>query len=165
MRKIVFILTIALLSFSTVAQTSEGPKGLAEIAEALRGTDDAKVLKDLRPSKKDVAAIFNDGSCQETIMNYIDKMYGAMEGDVINPRAKYTDLIYFSENTSTFINGESHNFPGGFNGELKSCFKENIDVHLIKYVEPGMTSGFSLNCFIFVNEHWILIPKPYRAFN
>lgn len=54
------------------------------------------------------------------------------------------------------------NFPGGYK-KVKENYQPDLTIYTWDYTEPGAERGLSYDGLVFVNGHWALFPKPWRA--
>jgi len=52
-------------------------------------------------------------------------------------------------------------FPGGYK-KVAGLMQGEYPILRFKFVEPGETMGLAFDGLIFVNDHWVLMPKPWR---
>lgn len=136
---------------------------LRKIADQLRGDDDTELLNALKPSKEDLSVIFQDQEAQLLVATYIKRIYARLPIDAVKPKEHQTALLVLSVNSDDLKAQKQHDMPGGYNW-IKDRFNSGITIYGVKFVEPGNTIGYSLNSFYYVNNHWVCIPKVYRAF-
>ena len=160
----ILILLAVLFSVSTNFAQSDKEKQLTEIAEKLRNDATGNVfLKTLKPTMDDFQKIFVTVDDVGEVWMYTEEMYTSMKEGAVKPGANRTETIVLNVTSANLKAGAEHQMPGGYNW-IKDKFKNGITIYGLKFVEPGKTSGYSLNAFFFVNNHWVCIPKVYRAF-
>ncbi len=164
MRKLFGLLFLGLsLSISANAQDSQ-EKELRQLADQLRNDKTgSEVIQGLRPSKADIEAIFTSPEDVKLVEEYVDKMFSSITQGAVKPGMHRTETIVLSLNSTYLKAGAPHDLPGGYNW-IKDSYNDLVMIYGLKFVEPGKTSGYSLNSFYYVNDHWVCIPKVYRAF-
>jgi len=158
---LVFVLFLINVNY---AQTDQ-EESLREIASTLRNDNTGKTeIKKLRPTQEDLEAIFIKPESVKLVSDYLEKMFATIDEDRgVDPGTHRSETIVFKIKSNYLKVGVPHQLPGGYNW-IKDEFKDFITIYGLKFVEPGKTSGYSLNAFFFVNNHWVCIPKVYRAF-
>lgn len=160
--KNILLLLIALIGTTPLfAQTDAD---LEKIADQLRNdATGSEFIQTLKPTEEDIKAIFNSEEGVKRVSEYVDKMFSSITKGAIDIETRRSETIVLKINSTYLKAGAPHKLPGGYNW-IKDEFNELINIYGLKFVEPGKTSGYSLNAFFYVNDHWVCIPKPYRAF-
>jgi len=141
--------------------TMEGAKELVG-AFLVEGVDGKAVSNALRPKPEDYAAVFSADA--EAIQAKYDAMWEGGEV-VINRDASQTELVLWASPSEGFLNmleGDSQYFPGGY---LKAAahLKPGLTFYRFKFVAPGEELGMGWDGLVYVNGHWAVFPKPWRA--
>ena len=158
------LLVVALINVTSSIAQSDKEKQLTEIAEKLRNDATGnEYLKTLKPSMDDFQKIFISAEDVGEAWMYTEEMYASMNAGAVKPGAHRSETIVLSVSSADLKAGAKHQMPGGYNW-IKDKFKNGITIYGLKFVESGKTSGYSLNAFFYVNNHWVCIPKVYRAF-
>ena len=148
-------------SLKTFPGTEAGARSL--LSEFVKpGADTAGLSAQLRPTLADYKAIFD-----APLAAKLDKLYtpqwesGAF---VVAPKQGQTVVLIDSATVAELKSGApaAKEFPGGY---------KMVGAHLVgtsrlyrfRFVEPGKTLGMAFDGLAFVNGHWILAPKPWRA--
>jgi len=133
----------------------------------VKGADYTALSKDLRPTKEDAKAIFIKEEDATKAFEYVDNMFGDMiqDKDGIKPEEGQTESIVKSATGKDFKEkkGDAEEFPGGYK-DLAPRLKDDVTFYLFKFVKKGETSGMRYEGLVFVNNHWVIFPKLYRAF-
>jgi len=58
--------------------------------------------------------------------------------------------------------GSSNEFPGGY-AKVAPHMKPGHTWYRFKFVKSGERLGMAYDGFTFVNHHWVIVPKPWRA--
>ena len=87
----------------------------------------------------------------------------------------YANLVLWAAGTQgvTITNGATVDELKNGTGKSASCpaaWKDIVDqlnpsitVYCFKFVKPGETLGMTYDGLIFVNGHWAMFPKPFKA--
>lgn len=142
--------------------SADGAK--AVISEFLKPGADLKGLtQKLRPSEADYAAVFEASLAPKARAMY-DPVWssGAL---VVAPKEGQTELMIHGIPTSEIRQWSpkaSAFLPGGYK-EIATDVKDGNTIYAFKFVKPGEQSGMAFDGLVFVNGHWCLMPKPWRA--
>ena len=98
----------------------------------------------MRPTKSDIAYIFNSEEAVEKVAAYIENMYSTMPADGIKPGENRTEIVVFNKDTDFLKTDREGNIPGGYY-EISDNYKRGRMLYMVKFVEPGKDLGFSLN--------------------
>lgn len=116
-----------------------------------------EVLAKLKPDTADYEAAF-DASAAKSIQEQSDKMFdkggsGFKPDDAITIKASGS-----TEDFKEFKAGSpvEQGCPGGYR-RVGPVMKPNMKFYCVKI------GGTSLDAFAYVNGHWVLFPKPFRA--
>ncbi len=92
--------------------------------------------------------------------------YGKMmkPGVKIGPKPDQDALFLFVTTTKTLQRDPEAlaNFPGGYK-KVISYFKADMPIARFKFVKSGERLGMAFDGLVFVNDHWVLMPRPWRA--
>jgi len=122
----------------------------------------AELTKSMRPSTADYKAMFDEATAPKI------EAAQAKEWDsgkaVIQPKAKQTEVKVFGATGADIAAGKGNagQFPGGY---------KKVGEHLLptqmyftfKFVQPGQDKGMEFDGLAFVNGHWVIAFKPWRA--
>ena len=125
------------------------------------GADLAGLSRQLRPSKDDLAAIFEGDLAAKA-----DKMYGPAWDSgqlVLAPKAGQTALLLSSATSEELKSGApaAKEFPGGW-AKVSGQLKPGLHFWRFKFVEPGKDLGMAFDGLVKVNGHFVVVPKPWR---
>ncbi len=123
--------------------------------------DTAKLIYALKPSEDDVRAVYREPLATTMIEAYAGLF---RPGIKIGPKAGQTELLTYYSTTGALRAQDQmlQYFPGGY-GKVLEYMIPDFPIVRLKFVKPGETSGLGLDGLIFVNNHWVLMPKPWRA--
>jgi hypothetical protein len=142
------------------AKLDEAKKLLGEfLAE---GADHAALSKKLEPKDEDYAAVFVGDAAEKAKSTYAPLW---KDGTIkIAPKAGQTELLLWAATTEQLKAGEgdADKFPGGYK-KVVDQLKPGVVFYRFKFVEPGKTLGMAFDGLVYVNDHWTVFPKPWRA--
>jgi hypothetical protein len=126
------------------------------------GADYNSMNKTLRPTQADYKAYFVEGSWQkaQTAYNQLWDQYPM----AVKPKPTQTELLLWKASVEELKNGtgDSGQFPSGYKDIIRHI-KPGHTIYRFKFVEPGKTIGMAFDGLVFINGHWVLIPKPWRV--
>jgi len=151
------------------AQTSGGEEtpGSRQNAERLLnqflGADLAQriaLTAALKPNEADIRAVYAAPLADRLVATY-DSIFSP---DVhIGPKAGQTEVRTWMTTTGRLKQGVGlQDFPGGYQ-DVRGFFLGDHPIVRFKFVKPGETLGMAFDGLIFVNDRWVLMPKPWRA--
>jgi hypothetical protein len=157
------------------ATTGSGGTGSADVSGG--GMTEAKALlmkflqpdanpetmtQQLRPTPADYKAYFVEGSWQKAAETY--KQLWDQYPMTIQPQPGQTELLLWNASVEELKNstGDSRQFPGGYRDIIRHI-KPGHTIYYFKFVKPGNTLGLAFDGLVFINGHWVLIPKPWRV--
>jgi hypothetical protein len=126
------------------------------------GADYSSLTKDLRPSKSDYEELF-DAETAPKIQSVYDAEWDK-EAPVVQPKSEQTELLLYSASVDDLKNGtgSSNEFPGGY-AKVAPHMKAGHTWYRFKFVKAGERLGMAYDGLTFVNHHWVIVPKPWRA--
>ena len=123
--------------------------------------DRAALTKELRPTSEDYAKVFT--------ADFAKKLEVAQKplwdsAPVIGPKDGQTEVTVAKATTEDFQKGTAaaKEFPGGY-AKLGDKLQPGATLFRFKFVKPGETLGMAFDGLAFVNGHWRIFPKPWRA--
>lgn len=145
-----------------------GPQGTQDEARQLledlaRPNADVKALSaKLQPKAADYAAIFIAGSAVKAQTNYDKEWAGGKM--LITHAPDQTDLKLFAAKVDEIASGKGQGveFPGGYK-KVIAQFKPGVTIYAWRFVRPGEKTGMAYDGLVFVNGHFVWLPKPWRA--
>jgi len=120
------------------------------------GADRAMLTRALRPGPLDYEAVF--GADAKRAQAHYDKLW-TTESPVIEPKPGQTELLVFGSTTDEVVRAPGE-FPGGY---AKAKLAPGLPIYRWKFVEPGKTSGMAFDGLVWVNGHFAVFFKPWRA--
>ena len=160
-----FIITTALLWTVSFVRAQDAGSEVAATALLKKflvaGADRAALTKELRPTSDDYAKVFT--------ADFAKKLEAAQKplwdsAPVIGPKDGQTEVAVGKATTEDFQKGTAaaKEFPGGY-AKIGDKLQAGVTLFRFKFVKPGETLGMAFDGLAFVNGHWRIFPKPWRA--
>lgn len=135
----------------------------ALIEDMMRPAADLKAIsKKLQPTTADYKAVLvGDAATKAEAAYKKDWEAGRI---VIAWKAEQSDLKLFSAKVEEIAagQGDGEDFPAGYK-KVTAQFKPGTTIYAWKFVRPGEKLGTEYDGLIWVNNHWVWIPKPWKA--
>ena len=150
------------------APSAGGAQGNEEGAKTLLAqfvapnADHAALTKSLKPTSADYKALF-DGETAPKIESAQAKDWESGKA-AIKPGDGQTEVKIASATGADLAAGKggAKEFPGGYK-KLGKHLIPTATFFRFKFVKPGEDSGTAYDGLAFVNNHWVIAPKPFRA--
>lgn len=132
------------------------------IMEALAKDNEGEVVKALTPRPDDYQKVFVPDAVETARAGYTAARAGRLDLDY--PSSEQSELrIYVAPAGMLGHDNElSRHFPGGYR-----AIAHLLNPHRVwaawKYVRPSTGSGLAYDGLVFVDDHWVWFPKPYRV--
>ena len=160
-----FIITTTLLCTLAFAHAQDAGSEAAATALLKKflaaGADRAALTKELRPTSDDYAKVFT--------ADFAKKLEAAQKplwdsAPVIGPKDGQTEVTVAKATTEDFQKGTAaaKEFPGGY-AKIGDKLQAGVTLFRFKFVKAGETIGMAFDGLAFVNGHWRIFPKPWRA--
>ncbi len=147
----------------TFPGTEEGAKQLLSLF--LKSGADYKVLsKKLEANKEDYLAYFKKDVAEKVFQKY-KKLYKRWKGLLIKPKKGQTELLLWKtsvEELQKWTGNAKDYFPGGYK-KIASQLKPGFTVYRFKFVKPGKKLGMAYDGLVYINNHWVIFPKPWKV--
>jgi len=127
------------------------------------GADYLTLTEQLKPTKEDFKAYFDDDSWETAMLNY-RKLWNKFPG-FIKPNPGQTDLLLWKISSDELKLGKSaavREFPGGY-AVAAEHIRPGITIYRFKFVKPGKDIGMAFDGLTYINGHWVIFPKPWRV--
>lgn len=149
--------------------TAAAPQGGEEGARTFLGqfvapnADHLALTRSLRPTSADYKALF-DAKAASKIEAGQAKEWGSNKA-VIKPKPAQTEVKLWSATGADLAKGaaSAKEFPAGYK-KVGKHLAPAVTFFRFKFVEPGKETGTAYDGLAFVNGHWVIAPKPWRAF-
>jgi hypothetical protein len=124
--------------------------------------DHVALTRSLRPTSNDYKTLF-DAKTAAKIESAQAKDWNSNKA-VIKPKPGQTEVKVWSATGSDLAKGvgNAKEFPGGYKKVAKHLAPAVLFFRF-KFVEPGKDVGTAYDGLAFVNGHWAIAPKPWRA--
>lgn len=132
-----------------------------------KGADYPALTENLKPTLEDAKAIFRKEADAQKAFTYISKAYAQIEKskDFIRPTTIQTDYIVIGATQAELKSGKGNatTFPGGFKA-IAPRLADNVTFYIFKFVKKGAKEGLNHYGLIYVNNHWVIFLKVWKAF-
>ncbi len=125
------------------------------------GADHRALTQAILPTREEVLAVY-----AEPLGSALWASYEGQLGPGVSfaPKQGQTELLVVYTTTRALYDrrpvlGE---FPGGYK-EVLQYLKIDVPIVRFKFVEPGETLGFAFDGLMYLNDRWVIMPKPWRA--
>jgi hypothetical protein len=166
--KMVFVLALAasLAGGLTGCRKGAAPgsdnAGAKEVLAAFTksGADPAALTAALRPKPADYDAVF--------VTDAVPKVKAALEPiwdspkAVIKPADDQTQVELVSATPDQLAKGNVAGCPEGYK-DIADKLDPKVIVYCGSFVKKGEKLGLSVDALVYVNDHWALFPKAFRA--
>lgn len=147
-----------------VVQTEPGSEAevRALLTEFLDPNADHRALTQaILPTESEVKALFAEPLASAMWANYQTQMG---PGTSFRPKEGQTELLVVHTTTRALFDRQPvlDDFPGGYKDVLQ-YFKVDVPIVRFKFVEPGATLGLAFAGLVYMNNHWVIMPKPWRS--
>jgi hypothetical protein len=164
-----FLVLVLLVPASSLAKPDGSEKGAkAMLAAFLKpGADFAALTKPLRPTSADYKAIFDAESAAKAEKGFAQPWD---EGSIVlKPKPEQSQLVLESA-TSDELKADSPKakaLPKHWT-KIAASLKKGVRIYHLHFMEKGAdkednAKQTSFAGLIFVNNHWVLMPKPWRV--
>lgn len=125
--------------------------------------DHAALTRSLRPTTADYKALF-DAAAAAKIEATQAKEWNSGKA-VIKPKPNQTEIKIWSATGAEIASGKPNakEFPGGYK-KLGKHLAAAVTFFRFKFVESGKDVGTAYDGLAFVNGHWVIAPKPWKAY-
>lgn len=152
---------LELVSASTEAPGSEAHARALLLQFFEPDADLVTLTTSIFPTAAEVHLVYNDPLASLMAETYAKQL---KPGIKLGPKSDQTELLLTYTHTSNLQNGDAvlDEFPGGYK-EITQYFKADVPIVRFKFVAPGETTGMAFDGLVFVNDHWVMMPKPWRS--
>jgi hypothetical protein len=126
------------------------------------GADHAALTRSLRPTSSDYKTLF-DARTAAKVEAAQSKDWDSNKA-VIKPKSGQTETKVWSATGADLARGtgNAREFPPGYK-KIAKHLSATVLFFRFKFVEPGKETGTAYDGLAFVNGHWVIAPKPWRA--
>lgn len=136
----------------------------AFLHEFLKTTADrAALTAQMRPTDAEIRAVYAAPLADRLIAAYAEMF---KPGVAIGPNPGQTEVLLWGSTTDALRAGAPAlaNFPGGYK-DVRGLLQGSHPIFRFKFVKPGEQSGMAFDGLIYINNRYVLMPKPWRAMN
>ncbi|MGD0711431.1 MAG: hypothetical protein ABR968_09665 [Bacteroidales bacterium] len=132
----------------------------------VKGADYAALTENLKPTLEDAKALFKKEADAKKAFDYISKAYAQIEKskDFIRPTSIQTDYIVVSATQSEIKDGKVNVKDFGGFKLIASRLADNVTFYIFKFVKKGAKEGLNHYGLTYVNNHWVIFLKVWKAF-
>ncbi|MCD6066442.1 MAG: hypothetical protein K0S33_1268 [Bacteroidetes bacterium] len=165
MKRTIYLITL-LLTASLFTQTLSAQGKAAEAKKYFATTLSTKAVMDLiktsLPTREECALVFS-GENADTYYKMVQDVSAKLATEQVHNNENFVDNTIESFTTEDVIAGKG-NYAGGMKN-IESRLKPNVVFYKLELLrEKGATSGMAYKYWVFVNNRWIYLPKPWSAF-
>jgi len=115
----------------------------------------------LLPTEAEIHMVYKDPLASLLVESYAAQL---KPGIKFGPKPDHNDLYLRYATTAGLQRGDAvlREFPGGYKDVLQ-YFKTDVPIVRFKFVTSGKTIGLAFDGLVYVNNHWVIMPKPWRA--
>ncbi|MEO0751927.1 MAG: hypothetical protein AAFY25_08990 [Pseudomonadota bacterium] len=126
-----------------------------------QGADRVALTAGMRPTEDEIRAVYT-APLADALVGMYREMF--KPGVAIGPNPGQTEVLLWGSTTDGLRAGvpELADFPGGYK-EVRAMMQGGFPIYRFKFVEPGQRSGMAFDGLIFINNRYVLMPKPWRA--
>jgi hypothetical protein len=126
------------------------------------GADHAALSLALRPKAEDYPAVFV-GDAAAKMKAAMDPLWDGGKL-TLKPSAEQTEIDIIGAPQANLATGteNAQGCPGGYK-DVADKIQPKTTVYCFKFVKPGEKAGLAVDGLVWVNGHWALFPKPFRA--
>lgn len=123
--------------------------------------DHRALTQAILPTEAEVKAVYAEPLASAMWANYQDQMG---PGVSFAPKQGQSALLVVYATTRELYDRKPvlEEFPGGYKDVLQ-YFKADVPIVRFKFVKPGEELGFAFDGLIYVNNRWVIMPKPWRS--
>ncbi len=131
-----------------------------------KGADYTALTENLKPTLEDAKAIFKKDADAQKAFTYISKAYASIEKskDYIRPTVIQTDYIVIGATQADLKSGKVNAKDFGGLKLIASRLNDNVTFYIFKFVKKGAKEGLNHYGLIYVNNHWVIFLKVWKAF-
>ncbi len=123
----------------------------------------AQFIESLKPRAEDIHAVYKEPLASNLVILY-EEMYKSISNLRMFP--EHNAVISDFSTTMKLKNDEAElkKFPKGF-AKVLDYFAGDFPIATFKFVKLGEDMGSSFSGLVYVNNRWVLMPKPWRGLN
>ena len=125
------------------------------------GADHRALTQALLPTEADIRTVYSDPLATALVNTY----RAALTPDVaFAPKPDHNDVLLVHTTTRSLAEGQAvlREFPGGYK-DVVQYFRADVPIVRFKFVTKGETLGLAFDGLMYVNDRWVIMPKPWRS--
>ena len=158
------VLALAALGGGAGCKRAAGPNtnGAKERLAAFTkpGADALAETMKLRPQPADYDAVFVGDAAQKA-KGALEPVWDTLKGG-LKPTPDQTQIDVFTATADDLKKGDAH-CPGGYK-DIADKINPKVVLYCFRFVKPGENTGTHGDGQVFVNDHWAMFPKAFKAF-
>lgn len=125
--------------------------------------DYVQLSSSMRPMTSDLEAIF-DAPAVPKVDSWLAKEWSSSQKLVIRPKKGQTEIKLWSATGTELAQGtgSAKDFPPEYRKIGEHLAPDRLFFRF-KFVEPGKDTTVAYDAMTFVGDHWLLVPKAWRA--
>ncbi len=127
------------------------------------GNDIPAMSKALFPTEADIRAVYRDPLASRLVENLLP-MFTSNVAFKPKPGQDAIYLVYSTTDKLIAGSTQLQAFPGGYKKVLQ-YMNPGFPIVRFKFVKKGEMTGLAFDGLVFVNDRWVLIPKPWKFAN
>ena len=124
-------------------------------------TDRAALTATMRPTEAEIRVVYAPRLADRLIGLYAQMF---QPGAAIGPNPGQSEILLWGSTTGDLRAGAPvlAEFPGGYK-EIRGAMQGDFPIFRFKFVKPGERSGMAFDGLVYINDRYVLMPKPWRA--
>jgi hypothetical protein len=120
-----------------------------------------ELMRSLRPKAEDYKAVYKEPFA--TILEEAHREIWESD-EIIGGNPGQDEIQVFLTTSDNLIDHTplADLFPGGYR-DIDSYLKPGVPIATFKFVKPGLDYGMAYDGLVYVNRHWVFMPKPWHA--
>lgn len=125
------------------------------------GADHRALTQALLPTEAEVKAVYAEPLGSALWADYAAQMTPDV---AFAPKADHNDLLIVHTTTRALFDQQPvlQEFPGGYK-EVLQYLKVDVPIVRFKFITSGETLGLAFDGLIYLNNRWVIMPKPWRS--
>ncbi len=160
------LLALVNASSSQPKTPASAPGSAADAEQVLNafvqpGADHRALTQALLPTEAEVKQVYGEPLATAMWAGYQQQMGPDV---AFAPKEGQTEVLVVYATTRELFDRKPvlEEFPGGYKDVLQ-YFKVDVPIVRFKFVKPGETLGFAFDGLMYVNDRWVIMPKPWQA--
>ena len=130
---------------------------------ARENVDIVATLRSMRPAYEDISAVFPEEMAKNLMEKYV-QVFGSDLDDVGLPSSAPTFSAEFATTLGLKDSALYENLDGSYAGIL-DLFLSDVPFAQVQMTFPEDEEPIDIDGFYYVNNHWVVMPRPWRGLN